>query len=271
VVAASAASAVAAISAAAERVIAGRDFRFETSNRMEDGLADKLNEFVEDLRKAHGDNLTAVVLYGSALVDDHLDEDEPKNILVVLGRIMPGDLKAAHDLAEQWRMQGNPLPVYFTRREMVDSSDVFPIEFIDMSRHRLVLQGDDPFVGLEIPTHNLRHQLEYELRGKLIRLRTLFIPASHNPNRLARLMVDSLDSFVILFRHVVEMLGGKASFDKRECLMELADRLKLDKRVCTRIFAYEADEEIWLEAETNETFAAYLLQIERVIDAVNQS
>jgi hypothetical protein len=233
-------------------------------------LADKLNEFVEELRKAHGDNLTSIVLYGSALVDDHLDEDEPKNILVMLGRIMPDDLKAAHDLAEQWRLQGNPLPVYFTCREMVDSSDVFPIEFIDMSRHRLVLYGDDPFVGLEIPTHNLRHQLEYELRGKLIRLRTLFIPASHNPNRLARLMVDSLDSFVILFRHVIAMLGGNASFDKRECIMELADRLKLDKKVFTRIFAYEADEEIWLEAETNETFAAYLLQIERVVDAVNQ-
>ena len=221
-------------------------------------MADKLNEFVESLHKAHGDNLTSIVLYGSALHDDRLDEDEPKNILIILGRIMPDDLKAAHDLAEEWRLQGNPPPVYFTCNEIVDSSDVFPIEFIDMSGHRLVLYGDDPFVGLDIPTHNLRHQLEYELRGKLIRLRTLYIPASHNPNRLARLMVDSLDSFVILFRHVLTMMGGKPIFDKRECIMGLADRLKLDKRVFTRIFAYEADEEVWLESETNETFAAYL-------------
>ena len=234
-------------------------------------MADKLSEFVESLRKAHGDNLTSVVLYGSALVDNHLDEDEPKNILVILGRLSPDDLRAAHDLAEHWRLQGNPLPVYFTSREIGESSDVFPIEFIDMSRHRLVLYGDDPFVELEVPTHNLRHQLEYELRGKLIRLRTLFIPSSHNPNRLARLMVDSLDSFVILFRHASTMLGGSGSFDKRECIMELTDRLKLDKKVFAQIFAYEADEDIWLEAETNETFAAYLAQIERVIDAVNHS
>jgi hypothetical protein len=233
-------------------------------------LADKLNEFVENLREAHGDNLKSVVLYGPALVGDQLDEDRPKNILVVLSRIMPADLKAAHDVAEKWRLQGNPLPVYFTSREVVDSTDVFPIEFIDMSRHRRVLDGDDPFVGLEISTQNLRHQLEYELRGKLIRLRTLYITASHNPNRLARLMVDSLDSFVSLFRHVLEMLGGKASFDKRECIMELADTLKLDKKVFTRIFDYEADEELWLEAETNETFAAYLSQIERVIDAAQE-
>ncbi|HEX5734087.1 MAG TPA: hypothetical protein VF131_14735 [Blastocatellia bacterium] len=234
-------------------------------------MADKLNEFVESLHKAHGDNLTSIVLYGPALHDDRLDEDEPKNILIILGRIMPDDLKAAHDVAEDWRLQGNPPPVYFTCKEIVDSSDVFPIEFIDMSGHRLLLYGDDPFVGLDIPTHNLRHQLEYELRGKLIRLRTLYIPASHNPNRLARLMVDSLDSFVILFRHVITIMGGKPLFEKRECIMELASRLNLDKRVFTRIFDYEADEEIWLESETNETFAAYLLQIERVIDAVNQT
>lgn len=237
---------------------------------MEDELADKLGEFVENLRKAHGDNLKSVVLYGPALVGDQLDEDRSKNILVVLNRITPVDLKAAHDVAEKWRLQGNQLPVYFTSREVGDSSDVFPIEFIDMSRHRRVLYGDDPFVGLEIATQNLRHQLEYELRGKLIRLRTLYITASHNPNRLARLMVDSLDSFVALFRHVLEMLGGRASFDKRECIMELADTLKLDKKVFTRIFDYEADEELWLEAETNETFADYLLQIERVIDAVQE-
>lgn len=234
-------------------------------------MADKLNKFVESLHKAHGDNLTSIVLYGSALHDDHLDEDEPKNILIILGRIMPDDLKAAHDVAEEWRLQGNPPPVYFTCKEIVDSSDVFPIEFVDMSGHRLVLYGDDPFVGLDIPTHNLRHQLEYELRGKLIRLRTLYITASHNPNRLARLMVDSLDSFVILFRHALTMMGGKPIYDKHECIMALADRLKLDKRVFTRIFDYEADEEVWLESETNETFATYLQQIERVIDAVNQT
>ncbi len=234
-------------------------------------MADILGEFVESLHKAHGDNLKSVVFYGPALVGDHLDEDRPKNVLVVLGRITPADLKAAHDVAEKWRLEGNPLPVYFTGSEVVDSSDVFPIEFIDMSRHRRVLYGDDPFLGLEISTQNLRHQLEYELRGKLIRLRTLYITASHNPNRLARLMVDSLDSFAALFRHVLDMLGGKASFDKRECVMELADTLKLDKKVFTRIFDYEADEDLWLEAETNETFASYLLQIERVVDAVNQS
>lgn len=234
-------------------------------------MADELSELVERLNEAHKDNLISVVLYGSAVVGAQLDEDAAKKILIVVKHIAPPDLKAAHEVAEWWRLEGNPPPVYFTNQEIEDSSDVFPIEFIDMSQVRRVVYGKDPFERLDIPTHNLRHQLEYELRGKLIRLRTLYIPASQNANRLSQLMANSLDSFAVLFRHVLAMLNKDAPFDKRDCVMRLADALKLDKNVFTRVFEYAADDEIWLEAETNETFAKYLAQIERVIEAVDKN
>ena len=192
---------------------------------MEDIFADELNELRDRLTQVHGENLKSVVLYGSAVVGGQLDEDEPKKVLVVLDEIAPADLKAAHDVAEWWRSEGNPVPVYFTSREMAASSDVFPIEFIDMSQVRHVLYGRDPFEGLELPTQNLRHQLEYELRAKLLRLRRLYIPASQNANQLARLMVESLDGFAVLFRHVLLMMGKDGSFDRHECVMALADAL----------------------------------------------
>lgn len=233
-------------------------------------MADELEELVEKLSQAHGENLKSAVLYGAAVIGDQLDEDRPKKVLVVLDRITPADLKSAHAVAEWWRSQGNPVPVYFTSEEIADSSDVFPIEFIDMSEARRVLFGSDPFDGLKIETQNLRHQLEYELRAKLIRLRRLYIPASRNPNQLARLMAESLDNFAILFRHVLMMFGKKAPFNKRECVMSLADELKLERKVFARIFEYTADEEVWLESETNGTFAKYLAQIEKVIEAVDK-
>ena len=234
-------------------------------------MADELSELVERLSEAHKENLLSVVLYGSAAIGEQLDEDAPKKVLIVVDRITPPDLKAAHEVAEWWRNEGNPLPVYFTDEEIEDSSDVFPIEFVDMSQVRHVIYGRDPFERLNIPTHNLRHQLEYELRGKLLRLRTLYIPASQNPNRLAQLMANSLDSFAVLFRHVLAMLGKDAPFEKQDCVMKLADALKLDKEIFRRIFKYDADEELWLETETSETFAGYLKQIELVIEAVDKN
>lgn len=232
-------------------------------------MADELNELKDKLTEAHGENLKSVVLYGSAVVGGQLDDDRPKKVLVVLDRIAPADLKAAHDVAEWWRSEGNPVPVYFTSKEMTDSSDVFPIEFIDMSQVRHVLYGRDPFDGLDVHTQNLRHQLEYELRAKLLRLRRLYIPASSNGNQLARLMVESLDNLAVLFRHVLLMLGKEGSFNRRECVMSLAEALQLDKGVLDRIFEYSADEEVWIESEANETFAKYLAQIEKVIEVVN--
>jgi hypothetical protein len=234
-------------------------------------LADELSELVERLSEAHKDNLISIVLYGSAAVGVRLDDDAQKKVLIVVKHIRPSDLKVAHEVAEWWRLEGNPPPVYFTSQEMEDSSDVFPIEFIDMSQVRQVIYGKDPFERLDIPTHNLRHQLEYELRGKLIRLRTLYIPAAQNPNRLSQLMANSLDSFAVLFRHVLMMLGEDAPFEKRDCVMKLAAALKLDKQVFARIFDYDDDNDLWLEAETNETFGGYLLQIERVIEAVDKN
>ena len=234
-------------------------------------MADELSELVERLSEAHKENLLSVVLYGSAAIGEQLDEDAPKKVLIVVDHITPTDLKAAHEVAEWWRKEGNPLPVYFTDEEIEDSSDVFPIEFVDMSQVRHVIYGRDPFERLAIPTHNLRHQLEYELRGKLLRLRTLYIPASQNPNRLAQLMANSLDSFAVLFRHVLAMLGKDAPFEKQDCVMKLADALKLDKKIFQRIFNYDADEELWLETETNEIFAGYLKQIELVIEAVDKN
>ena len=233
-------------------------------------MADELNELKDKLTEAHGENLKSVVLYGSAVAGGQLDDEGPKKVLVVLDRITPPDLKAAHDVAEWWRSEGNPVPVYFTTVEIADASDVFPIEFIDMSKVRHVIYGKDPFDELEVNTLNLRHQLEYELRAKLLRLRRLYIPASRNADQLARLMVESLDNFAVLFRHVLLMLGKEAPFNKRECVMMLAEALQLEKLVLLRIFEYDPDQDVWLESETNETFAKYLAQIERVIDAVDK-
>ncbi len=233
-------------------------------------MAIELQELIDKLGNAHGGNLRSIVLYGHAVEGEQLDENAPKKVLIILEQITPASLKEGQTVAEWWRKEGNPLPVYFTQEEIQDSSDVFPIEFIDMSRVRHVLYGQDPFDDLQIHTQNLRHQLEYELRGKLIRLRSLYMPASNNPNRLAKLMADSLDSFIVLFRHVMELSGVEAPTEKNATLIKIAEELKLDKSVFARISEYAADEEVWLESETNETFGAYLKLLQEVVEAVDE-
>jgi hypothetical protein len=241
-------------------------------------MVDQLEELVGELRGAHGDNLFSVILYGSH-ADGAAKRGTPgekprrrpsnRNILVVLDRIEPLDLRRSGPIGEKWRAAGNPLPLYISRDELAQSAEVFPAEFIDLCRARRVLAGEDPFDGFRVPRHNLKHQLEYELEGKLIRLRTLYISVSANPPRLARLMYDSLMTFAGLFRHVIRLLGHEAPFEKPQAITTLAGLLGLDLAVFDRIMGYADGAGGLSEAEATDLFSAYLTEIEKVIKAVH--
>src|ERR1700755_1977176 len=100
-----------------------------------------LDNFVEDLRATHGDNLASVVLYGSGAAGDHIELRSDYNLLIALQRITPEDLRLAQARMREWQRLGHPLPVYFTVEELADAADVFPIEFHNMANARIVLYG----------------------------------------------------------------------------------------------------------------------------------
>src|ERR671916_2704551 len=175
-----------------------------------------LNGLVEDLRATHGENLACVVLYGSAAAGDHIELQSDYNLLIALNRITPEDLRQTQAPMREWQRLGHPLPVYFTFAELRDAADVFPIEFHQMERARVVLYGRDPFEGFTFSDRNLRHQTEYELRSKLLQLRRLYIPSSTSARRLQDLMADSLKSFAALFSAVLILHGEVPPVTRRE-------------------------------------------------------
>lgn len=232
---------------------------------------DAFNHLIGDLRATHGDNLASVVLYGSAATGEHIELRSDYNLLIALNQITPEDLRQAQAPLREWQRLGHPLPVYFTFAELSDAADVFPIEFHQMERSRLVLHGRDPFEGLIISDQNLRHQTEYELRSKLLQLRRLYIPASVSSEKLQDLMRDSLSSFAVLFAPVLLLSGRQPPVMKRECVEATVRHVGLDGDVFARIFALRAGGDRTLnETEANNLFAVYLLQIERVIEAVDR-
>jgi predicted nucleotidyltransferase len=230
------------------------------------------NHLVDDLRATHGDNLASVVLYGSAAAGDQVGSESDYNLLIALNRITPEDLRLAQAPMREWQRLGHPLAVYFTVEELRDAADVFPVEFHQMRRARVVLHGDDPFASLAISDENLRHQTEYELRSKLIQLRRHYIPASASVDKLCELMSDSLTSFAALFAPVL-MLHGEPDPPslKREIVSATARRLGIDAAPFERVFALrERGAPQPSEREAHELFAAYLAEIERVIEAVDE-
>lgn len=234
-------------------------------------VQEALNHLVDDLRSTHGDNLASVVLYGSAAAGDHIELRSDYNLLIALHRIGPDDLRLAQAPMREWQRLGHPLPVYFTVEELADAGDVFPIEFHQMENARIVLFGNDPFEYVQLSNANLRHQAEYELRSKLIQLRRLYIPASTSIEKLADLMSDSLASFAALFRAVLILLGKPAPVSKPDVVRATADTLKLDASPFERIFEFRTAGALpATDQEANAIFAAYMDQIERVVEVVDE-
>lgn len=234
-------------------------------------VQEALNHLVDDLRATHGENLASVVLYGSAAAGDHIELRSDYNLLIALQRITPEDLRLAQAPMREWQRLGHPLAVYFTMAELHDAADVFPIEFHQMEKARIVLYGRDPFEMLKLSTANLRHQTEYELRSKLLQLRRLYIPASISVERLSALMSDSLASFAALFRAVLLLSNEEPPVPKPDCVRATVRRLRLDGSPFERIFALRAGADTELtEAEANQLFGEYMAQIERVIEAVDR-
>jgi len=230
-----------------------------------------LTHLVDELRTAHGENLASVVLYGSAAAGDHIDQRSDQNILIVLNRITTEDLRRSQAPISAWQTLGQPLPVYFSVEELNDAADVFPIEFLQMEKARKVLHGRDPFEVITISRANLRHQTEYELRTRLIQLRRMYIPASASIEKLSNLMSDSLASFAALFRAVLILHGQEPPITKADTVRASVHLLELEAAPFERIFELRANGRLTLtETEANEVFAAYMTQIERVIEVVDR-
>ena len=230
-----------------------------------------LQRLVDDLIAAHGQNLASITVYGSTAVEETTDDRAHHNVLVVLRRVAVEDLQRSVEPERVWTKARQPLPVYFSLDELQRAADVFPIEFLQMQKARRVLHGSDPLELVKTSDANLRHQLEYELRTKFLQLRRLYFPASQSAEKLAALMVESLSSFAALFRAVLMLRGREVPVAKREAIHATANELGLDVTPFDRILGLSSSPKAKLNtAEANEIFGAYLEQLERVIDAVDQ-
>src|SRR5438874_165372 len=161
-------------------------------------MEEKLTDLVGRLQKAHQERLVSVILYGSAATGDHHEKFSDLNVLCVLTNITSRDLGAAEPVLKWWREQGNPSPLLMSEHEVRTSTDCFPIEFHDMQERRRVLYGNDVISDLVIDRSFYRAQVEYQLRSKLLRLRQKGAGVLSDHRSLARLMLDSVSTFLVL-------------------------------------------------------------------------
>lgn len=226
-----------------------------------------VDEFLEEIKKACGDNLLSFVMYGSAAAGDAVPGASDVNVMLVLREAHIGALRAIGQSSKGWLKKGNPPPLIFTMERLAASADTFPIELSDMKAARKVLFGADPLEGVAVEPGHLRHSLEREFKGKLILLRNSYIAAAGDGKALCSIMTASLPSFLVLCRAALRLRAGSAPASKLEAAGGLGKLVGADVSSFTEIHALRAGG--GRPSDPEGLFAGYLGAVEALADAID--
>ena len=106
------------------------------------------------------------------------------------------------------------VPTVFTFDEIVNARDVFPIEFLNISKHHKIVNGEDVLKDITITKANLRRQLEFEFRSKLIHLRRAYLRS--NDGDMDEVILDAVPTMAPIIGGLmyIKNIDGKFSVEK---------------------------------------------------------
>ncbi len=229
-----------------------------------------LTKLVSDLCESCGDNLIAVILYGSSASGEFQHKHSDLNTLCVLRDLSPEYVCKAGKAIAGFVKQGQPPPLLFSHDEIENANDVFPVEFLDIQVNHRVLYGEDVFAELQIGRENHRLEVEHELRSKLIGLRQNFLASTQDPKTTEQLMLRSLSSVLTLFRHILLLRGEEVSVHKRDIVKTGSQKCGLDASVFLTLLDIRDKQKKLAPAETETLFAGYWREIEKMIAVVDK-
>lgn len=227
-------------------------------------------EFAARLQRSLPDGLRSVVLYGSAASGDFVRGVSHYDLLVVVDQLGPGELANLASPVRDWQSLGNPVPQIFTEAELKSSADAFPLELLDMQQSHRVLSGSDPLSEIQVHPSCLRLQLERELKGKLLLLRERYLVAHGKEKRVVSLLVNSVSTFLVLFRGALRLFQETIPAVKVDALNELARHVSFDPEPFQTVLLMKAGTQRQRDIDVPGLFRKYLTAIEQIVSAVDR-
>jgi predicted nucleotidyltransferase len=231
-----------------------------------------LEEFVERCRVADAENIRSIILYGSAASEEFSDKHSDLNILILVERDGLRELEQLAPVARWWAKLGHPTPLVFTPEQLRDSADVFAIELLDMKARHRTLYGEHFIESVEVPMDLHRLHVERELRVNSLRLREAILTIKQNDASMLNLMLDSVSSFVALFRHAMIALGEQPPTTHAAVIERIAAIAGSGDaaNAFSTILALRRKHKSAHDIDVRQTLAAYLTTVEQVASEVDR-
>ena len=209
---------------------------------MRDAVDRVVVPFLAQVDAALGGGYSAV-LYGSAARGDFVPGRSNLNLMLILEDLSHDRLAALGRPFAAWGKSGQEPPLVMHRAEWARATDVFPIEITDMRSGYEVLRGPDPVAGLTVASADLRHALEREFRGKLLRLRQGYVAANGDAAALGELAERSSTTVMVLLRSLLVLLGRSVPDGPVEVAAAAASAMGLEGEPLFNVVRHRAERE----------------------------
>lgn len=231
------------------------------------GLKDKVSDFLKGLKSIFAQDLISVILYGSAASGEFVEKRSNLNLLVVLKNSGLENLKKASGVVNKSRLIN---PLFLTERYIASSTDIFPIEFLDMKENYEVLYGKDVLKDIVVETVNLRFQCEQELKAKLIGIKHFYLKINKDQRALGKFLLESFTPVLHVLRNVLRLKGKKPAYQKKDLLKALAAEFEINLHSWETILAAKQNEVKLGIKTTYSLFANFVDDLEGIVEAVDK-
>jgi predicted nucleotidyltransferase len=150
-----------------------------------------LTAFSAAAQDAFGDDLVALVLFGSA-AEGRMRATSDVNVALVLARYDPTKVAAVGDAYRLAQAAIRLSAMFILETEIGSASEAFAVKFADIASRHAVIFGRDVFGSLAMSRSATLHRLRQVLMNLLLRLRERYVAESPFPERLALAAADAV-------------------------------------------------------------------------------
>jgi hypothetical protein len=226
-------------------------------------------EITDDYRQIFGVHLLSMILYGSGAGGDYIPGKSDLNFLIILTDQGVERLDRALGMVARWRKRNVAIPLFMTRSYLSGSQDSYPIEFLNMKRRYIVVFGEDVLAELAFDPCHIRLQLERELRGKLLHLRSGYLATEGNTRKIRELIKASLTAFVSLFSALLYLKNIEIPNGKSEIITAAGKAFGIDAPIFLKCEEIRRKTDRFSSAEVQALVHAYMKEVSRLCDQID--
>jgi predicted nucleotidyltransferase len=227
-------------------------------------------QFSNDYQSAFGENLSSIILYGSAAKGEYVYKKSDINFLIILDETGIGQLKKALPLIKRWQKRKVSTPLVLTKEYIHSSLDSFPIEFLTMKQNHKVVFGEDIFTDMKIKDKDLRLQCEREIRGKLLHLRESYLNTYGDVRLIKQLLRLSVPTFLSIFSALLHLKKVEIPISKNEIFELTAEEFGIDKTVFEKLIKLNENSIKLNKEQLNHLMEQYINQIRELTKIVDK-